>query len=129
MQETKRTQKIDPKVIAAVIATGLMSFCGVIVETSMNVTFPTLMKQFNVTTSTVQWMTTGYLLTVAIIVPLSATFKRRFKTKSLFITANLLFMAGVLIDQVICLSKAGQKGGNCLFIPRPEFARNFVKGT
>lgn len=98
MQETKRTQKIDPKVIAAVIATGLMSFCGVIVETSMNVTFPTLMKQFNVTTSTVQWMTTGYLLTVAIIVPLSATFKRRFKTKSLFITANLLFMAGVLID-------------------------------
>ncbi|KRM86397.1 DHA2 family efflux MFS transporter permease subunit [Lacticaseibacillus thailandensis] len=98
MQETKTTQKIGPKVIAAVIATGLMSFCGVIVETSMNVTFPTLMKQFNVTTSTVQWMTTGYLLTVAIIVPLSATFKRRFKTKSLFITANLLFMAGVLID-------------------------------
>lgn len=98
MQETKTTQKIDPKAIAAVIATGLMSFCGVIVETSMNVTFPTLMKQFNVTTSTVQWMTTGYLLTVAIIVPLSATFKRRFKTKSLFITANLLFMAGVLID-------------------------------
>ncbi|WP_054751011.1 DHA2 family efflux MFS transporter permease subunit [Lacticaseibacillus thailandensis] len=89
---------MGPKVIAAVIATGLMSFCGVIVETSMNVTFPTLMKQFNVTTSTVQWMTTGYLLTVAIIVPLSATFKRRFKTKSLFITANLLFMAGVLID-------------------------------
>ncbi|ANZ60346.1 MFS transporter [Secundilactobacillus paracollinoides] len=98
MQATTKTQKIDPKVIAAVIATGLMSFCGVIVETSMNVTFPTLMKQFNVTTSTVQWMTTGYLLTVAIIVPLSATLKRRFKTKSLFITANLLFMAGVLID-------------------------------
>lgn len=62
-------QRIRPQVIAAVIATGLMSFSGVIVETAMNITFPTLMKEFDITTSTVQWLTTGYLLTVAIIVP------------------------------------------------------------
>ena len=28
----------------------------------MNVTFPTLMEEFSVTTATVQWITTGYLL-------------------------------------------------------------------
>lgn len=61
--------KISPKVIAAIVATGLMSFCGVIVETSMNVTFPILMRKFAITTNTVQWITSIYLLLVAIIVP------------------------------------------------------------
>ncbi|WDT65774.1 multidrug efflux MFS transporter [Companilactobacillus crustorum] len=93
-------EKIPLKVLLAVIATGLMSFCGVIVETSMNISFPTLMKEFNVTTSTVQWMTTIYLLIVAIIVPLSSFFKRNFKTKSLFICANLFFILGILIDTI-----------------------------
>lgn len=58
-------EKIEPRVVGAVLATGLMSLSGVIVETAMNITFPTLMKQFDVTTGTVQWMTTLYLLIVA----------------------------------------------------------------
>lgn len=96
----EKQEKIPLKVLLAVIAAGLMSFCGVIVETSMNIAFPTLMKEFNITTSTVQWMTTIYLLVVAIIVPLSSFFKRNFKTKTLFIYANLFFILGVLIDAI-----------------------------
>ncbi|WP_442886223.1 MDR family MFS transporter [Companilactobacillus sp. HBUAS56275] len=95
-----KKEKIPLNVLLAVIAAGLMSFCGVIVETSMNIAFPTLMKEFNITTSTVQWMTTIYLLVVAIVVPLSSFFKRNFKTKTLFIYANLFFILGVLIDAV-----------------------------
>ena len=66
----------------------------------MNITFPTLMKEFNINTSTVQWMTTIYLLVVASVVPLSAYLKRSFKTKSVFLAANLLFILGVLIDAI-----------------------------
>lgn len=91
-------QKIDRHVIAAVIATGLLSFCGVIVETAMNITFPTLMNDFKVDTGTVQWMTSIYLLLVAIIVPLSAYFKATIKTKTLFLTAISLFIGGIIID-------------------------------
>ena len=40
------TEKNPAKVVAAIVATGLMSFCDVIVETSMNVTFPILMREF-----------------------------------------------------------------------------------
>lgn len=90
--------KIPAKVIAAIVATGLMSFSGVIVETSMNVTFPILMKEFGVTTNTVQWMTSIYLLVVAIIVPLSAVLKSSYKTKTLFTVANVFFIAGLVID-------------------------------
>ena len=70
------------------------------ISTAMNITFPTLMKQFAVSTNTVQWMTTVYLLVVAIIVPLSATLKQNFKTKNLFIFANLMFILGVATDAV-----------------------------
>lgn len=90
--------KIPVKVIAAIVATGLMSFSGVIVETSMNVTFPILMKEFAVTTNTVQWMTSIYLLVVAIIVPLSAVLKSSYKTKTLFTVANVFFIVGLVID-------------------------------
>lgn len=91
-------KRVDAKLILAIIATGLLSFCGVIVETAMNITFPTLMREFAINTATVQWMTTAYLLVVSIIVPISAFLKRRFKTKHLFICANLLFITGLLVD-------------------------------
>lgn len=90
-------EKIPKHVLAAIFATGILSFSGVIIETSMNIAFPTLMKEFNLTTNTVQWLTSIYLLTISIIVPLSANLKTRFKTKSLFIIANLLYLSGLII--------------------------------
>lgn len=83
-----KTSKIPGKVYAAITATGLMSFSGVLVETAMNVAFPTLMKEFGVATNVVQWMTSIYLLVISVIVPLSAVLKSTFKTKKLFITAQ-----------------------------------------
>ncbi|WP_231520307.1 hypothetical protein [Lactobacillus delbrueckii] len=64
----------------------------------MNVAFPILMKQFGLATNTVQWMTSIYLLVIYVIVPLSAVLKSSFKTKQLFVTANLLFFASLLLD-------------------------------
>lgn len=90
-------RRIDAKLIMSIIATGLMSFSGVVVETAMNVTFPSLMNEFNVGTSTVQWITTGYLLVLSIIIPSSSWLKRRFTTKSIFITAILLFIVGTVM--------------------------------
>mgnify|MGYP001022431747 CR=1 FL=1 len=67
-------EKISTKVLCAIFATGILSFCGVAGETAMNITFPVLMKAFSVNTSTVQWVTTIYLLVVACVVPLSQAF-------------------------------------------------------
>ena len=74
--------KISTKVLCAIFATGILSFCGVAGETAMNITFPVLMKAFSVNTSTVQWVTTIYLLVVACVVPLSAYLKRSFRMKT-----------------------------------------------
>ena len=91
-------EKISAKVLYAIFATGILSFCGVAGETAMNITFPILMKEFEINTATVQWVTTIYLLVVACVVPLSAYLKRSFKMKSIFLVGNLLSVLGVLID-------------------------------
>ena len=57
---------LDARLLFSIIAAGIMSFSGVVVETAMNVTFPTLMHEFNIGTSLVQWITTGYLLVLAL---------------------------------------------------------------
>lgn len=60
---------LDARLIMSVVAAGIMSFADVVVETAMNVTFPALMDEFGVNTATVQWMTTAYLLVLAVIMP------------------------------------------------------------
>ena len=96
----KSSDKIPAKVFAAIVATGLMSFCGVIVETSMNIAFPTLMREFGVPTNVISWMTSIYLLAISIIVPISAILKSSYKTKNLFLTANVLFLLGLIVSAI-----------------------------
>ncbi len=92
--EDKR--KLTPCIVASVIAAGVMSFSGVVVESSMNVTFPTLMAEFGIGTATVQWITTGYLLVLSVIIPTSSYLQRRFTMRTLFVTGASCFLAGTL---------------------------------
>lgn len=87
---------LDAKLVVSIVACGIMSFSGVVVETAMNVAFPTLMREFSIDTATVQWVTTAYLLVLTCIVPISAFLKRRFRMKSLFVAAIGLFIAGTI---------------------------------
>jgi EmrB/QacA subfamily drug resistance transporter len=85
------------KLVGKIFATGIMSFCGVVSETAMNVTFPALMKEFSIGTSTVQWLTTGYLLVLSLVITLSSYLKRNFTPRLLFFIAICSFIAGTLL--------------------------------
>lgn len=87
---------LDARLILSVVAAGIMSFSGVVVETAMNVTFPTLMTEFDVETSTVQWLTTSYLLVLAAIVPTSSYLNKRFRTRHVFVAAMAFYIAGIV---------------------------------
>ena len=82
----------------AVLATGIMSFAGVLIETAMNVTFPTLITQFGISTGMVQWVTTIYLLVISIMVPFSNYLLKNYSIRKLFLVANLFFIAGLVTD-------------------------------
>ena len=88
---------IPAYVILSVVAAGIMSFCGVVVETAMNITFPALMKEFGIGTATVQWITSGYLLMLAVIMPTSSFLNRRFSLRRQFGAASTLFLLGTIL--------------------------------
>ncbi len=89
----------------------------------MNIAFPTLMREFGISTNVVQWITSIYLLAISVVVPISAALKSSFKTKSLFLAANLLFMIGLLTDAlapafpVILLGRVIQGIGTGIALP------------
>lgn len=111
------------KLPAAIFATGILSFGGVVIETAMNVTFPQLMKLFNVSLSQIQWVTTAYLLVLTAMIPLSAFLKKRFSSKKLFISAVCFFLLGIIIDAaatnliLLILGRAFQGIGTGISLP------------
>ena len=83
-------EKLTIKQLFAILAAGLFSFCGVLIETATNITFPTLMNEFHISTSLVQWMTTGNLLMMGIMITISSYLKRRFQTKKIIFDSRVL---------------------------------------
>lgn len=86
--------EVSLKTKLAILSVGLISFVGILVETSMNVTFPTLIKTMHVSLDTVQWLTTGYLLLTTIVMSTTAYVLKRFNPKPLFMFAALVCLLG-----------------------------------
>lgn len=80
------------------IATVLLgAFLSSLTETIMNNALPTIMHAFDITQSTAQWLSTGYILVVGIMMPLTAYFMDRFKLRQLFIGTFGLFLVATII--------------------------------
>ncbi|CAM2838330.1 MDR family MFS transporter [Fructilactobacillus fructivorans] len=72
------------------------TFCTVLNQTILSTAFPTLMHAFNVNTSTVQWLTTGFMMVNGILIPVSAWLSGRFNTKWLYLSAMIIFEIGTV---------------------------------
>ena len=92
-----KEKEVTAKHVLAIISCALMAFISILTETSLNVTFPTLMKIFKVSLGTIQWTTTGYLLMIAVIIIASSYLNERFSARQLFLTAAITFILGSLI--------------------------------
>jgi EmrB/QacA subfamily drug resistance transporter len=64
--------------------------------TITNVAIPTLSKDLSASTTQVQWVVTGYLLSLAVFIPVSGWLGDRFGTKRIFMTALFLFTSASL---------------------------------
>ncbi|MBB3110624.1 DHA2 family lincomycin resistance protein-like MFS transporter [Paenibacillus phyllosphaerae] len=115
--------KKDIKVFPVVLAFLLSGFIGLFSETALNVALTDLMQVFNIGSSTIQWLTTGYLLTMGILVPLSGLLIQRYTTRQLFITALALSCLGALVGAVawsfsiLMVSRIIQAIGTALLLP------------
>ncbi|MDU5949204.1 MAG: MFS transporter, partial [Paenibacillus macerans] len=82
-----------PIVMALIIG----AFVAILNQTLMNVALPQMMRDLNVGTTTIQWLTTGFMLVNGVLIPLSAYFMERFTTRMLFISAMAIFAVGTVI--------------------------------
>ena len=81
-------------VMVGVLLVGVL--LAVLNQTLLSPALPAIMADLQVDATTVQWLTSGYSLVEAVVIPLSAYLIGRFSTRQLFISAFALFTAGSL---------------------------------
>lgn len=87
--------------VVPIMAALLMSgFIGMFSETALNMVMNDLIKEFSISPSTAQWLTTGYLLVLGILIPVSGLLIRRFPTRKLFITSLSFSIVGIFVAAV-----------------------------
>ena len=90
----KSKEKVSLNTQISIVAIALITFSGILSETSMNVTFNTLQKVFQTDLGTLQWITSGYLLAVAITITLGATLAHNWTERRILFTAAIGFLVG-----------------------------------
>ena len=79
------------------IALLLGAMVALLNETLLGNALTVLMKEFDVTASTIQWLSTAYMLVVGVLVPITALLQQWLTTRQMFLIAMVTFLAGTLI--------------------------------
>jgi len=89
--------KLDPAVVRMALVLVLGAVAPLLDATIVNVALRTLGRAFSASVAEVQWVATGYLLALAIAIPLTGWAADRFGAKRIWIFAQLLFLLGSVL--------------------------------
>lgn len=101
----------------------IAAFVGLFNETALNMAIAQLIVDFDSDASTIQWLTTGYLLTLGVLVPISSILMQRFTTRQLFIASLLFSISGTLISAIapsfiiLLIGRVIQAAGTAIILP------------
>ncbi len=110
----------DSRIIWLLLAA---AFVAILNETTMGVAIPHLIVDLGITAVAAQWLTTAFMLTMAVIIPITGFLLRRFTTRAMFISAMSLFSAGTLIAivapgfEVLLVARVVQASGTAIMMP------------
>ena len=99
------------------------AFVVILNETIMGVALPHLMKDLDITASAAQWLTTAFMLTMAVVIPVTGFLLQRLNTRPVFILAMSLFSAGTLISALapgfgmLVIGRIVQASGTAIMMP------------
>ena len=88
--DSKR-RMIFVNIVVICTATSMMS-------TALATALPSISAALDISDSLTQWLTSGYMLIMGIMMPASAYFVKRFPTKRLYTATVLTFIIGMVID-------------------------------
>lgn len=99
------------------------AFVMILNETIMGVALPRLMVDLDITASTAQWLTTGFLLTMAVVIPTTGYLFQRFTLRQVFAAAMTLFSVGTFLAaiapgfELLLVGRVVQAGGTAIMLP------------
>jgi len=99
------------------------AFFSILNETLLNIAFPQLVDELQVAASTLQWLATGYMLVVAVLIPASALLVEWFTTRQMFLGAMTVFSVGTLVSglapefSILLVGRLLQAVGTGLMMP------------
>ena len=109
--------------IPLIITILLGSFIAVLNQTILATALPQLMMYFQINASQVQWVTTAYMLTNGIMIPMTALMLEKVSTKRLFLLAMFAFGGGTFLCaiaptfQVLLAGRILQATGTGILMP------------
>ncbi len=99
------------------------AFVMILNETIMSVALPALMKDLEIGPSTAQWLTSGFLLTMAVVIPATGWVLSRFSPRGIYLTSMILFSLGLLVAAlapgfpVLLAGRVVQAVGTAVMVP------------
>jgi DHA2 family lincomycin resistance protein-like MFS transporter len=101
----------------------ISAFVVILNETVMGVAIPHLMKDLGITALAAQWLTTAFLLTMAVVIPTTGFLIQRISTRRLYVVAMGLFVAGTALAvaapgfEVLLIARIIQASGTAIMLP------------
>lgn len=111
------------KVLPIMLSLIIGAFFAILNETLLNIALVTLMEEFSISLTTVQWMATGFMLVMAIVIPISALLLQWYTTRQLFLSTMIVFTIGTIISasaptfSILLIGRLIQAVGTGLLMP------------
>lgn len=99
------------------------AFVAILNETTMGVAIPHLIVDLGITAVAAQWLTTAFMLTMAVVIPISGFLMQRFTTRQVFVAAMTLFSLGTLVAflspgfELLVVARVIQASGTAIMMP------------
>ncbi|PLT33379.1 DHA2 family efflux MFS transporter permease subunit [Bacillus sp. V5-8f] len=121
MDHSNKETNRPPYGILAVLMIG--AFIAFLNNTLLNIALPSIMKELDIGPSTVQWLTTGFMLVNGILIPTTAFLIQKYSVRRLFLVAMGLFTVGTIIAgiahtfPILLTGRMVQASGTAIMMP------------
>lgn len=99
------------------------AFMAILNETVMSVAIPVVKADLNISATTAGWLTTSFLLTMAVVIPVTGFLIASVRFRTLFAISQGLFVVGTLIGAfapgfaIVLLARVVQASGTAVLLP------------
>lgn len=110
----------DYRLIAILITGAFIAFLS---NTFLNVALPSIKHEFDISTGSVQWVSTSYMLVAGIVIPTTAYLMNKFSARQMFLAAMGLFLLGTVIAgfslnfPMLIIGRMTQSAGASILMP------------